>query len=393
MKTVFSGCLKRVAQTQVWTFTRWIWRRFDETGILLTAGSLTFTTLLAIVPVLTVLLVAVTMFPAFADVVTMCMSLVNRMIVPSGAAAVADYLNAFKLQAGRLTALGIGLMLVSALMLVHTIEREFNRIWHVQQQRAWWVRLPAYFVLLFLVPLVAGLSVMLSSGLWSWLHWDDTVYLSGSLKMLRQLLLDTLALALLYRIVPNRPVTFVHAAGSALLTSILLESARWGFGEYVRHFHNYEFIYGAFAIVPIFLIWLNLFWTIVLTGALLTACLPDWHSHPSHQDISYPRFSDALNMLLLFAQAHADNRPLLPQDFRQPCNTILLQFLLENRYIISDKGGWKLRLAPEQIELSELFSLLNFSDSILPNYGRNIAQQSINVWRITLAQFQHNIGE
>ena len=124
-----------VSRWRVAGFARFLWRRFNEVDVLQAAGSLTFTTLLALVPILTVLLVVVTVFPLFGGTVDAFMLFLNRTIVPSGVSAVVDYLNEFKLQAGRLTTLGVGLMAVTVLMMVNTVEQTFNQIWRVRQRR------------------------------------------------------------------------------------------------------------------------------------------------------------------------------------------------------------------------------------------------------------------
>ncbi|ULJ68903.1 YihY family inner membrane protein [Wielerella bovis] len=345
-------------------FARFIWRRFDETGITQAAGSLTFTTLLALVPVLAIMLVVVTAFPMFDDLVTAFLNFVNSIIVPSGATAVSDYLETFKLQAGKLTTIGIIAMLITVLMLIQTIEQIFNRIWAVRQQRSWWIRLPAYIALLILVPLGTGISLTLSAII---LPFDSLAreypLFSGSLKSAWQIALDTLALALLYRTVPNSHVPLRHAFSGALLTAICLEGAKWGFGVYLRHFNSYELVYGAFAVVPVFLIWLHLLWTIVLTGALLTACSNYWHGGAFERTDAHTLFDDVISMMLLLTHTYYTEEFLRVRHFRQQLNIgydrieRILQHLEKHGYVQRLKYGWQLNRQPENILLSDLFAL------------------------------------
>ena len=353
-----------MSRWRVMGFARFLWRRFNEVDVLQAAGSLTFTTLLALVPILTVLLVVVTVFPLFGDMVNAFMLFLNRTIVPSGVSAVADYLNEFKLQAGRLTTFGVGVMAVTVLMMVHTVEQTFNQIWRVQQRRSWWVRLPMYLVLVVLVPAVVGVSVSLSTNLLFFGAAQSPAWFSGSLKVVHQVLLDMLALTLAFRVTPNCYVPMRHAVLGAGLAAVLLEVAKWGFGVYLRHFHSYELVYGAFAIVPIFLIWLHLLWSIVLGGALFTACCNYWQgnaflrTHAAHTVLD-----DVLALLLLLAR---ENRVLTLRDFRQRLNVgydraELLLLRLDNLgYVARRAGGWVLCRAPDEIELGDLFRAFVF---------------------------------
>lgn len=353
-----------VSRWRVAGFARFLWRRFNEVDVLQAAGSLTFTTLLALVPILTVLLVVVTVFPLFGDMVNAFMLFLNRTIVPSGVSAVVDYLNEFKLQAGRLTTFGVGIMVVTVLMMVNTVEQTFNQIWRVQQRRSWWVRLPMYLVLVVLVPAVVGVSVSLSTNLLFFGAAQSPAWFSGSLKVVHQLLLGMLALTLVFRVTPSCYVPMRHAVLGAGLTAALLEVAKWGFGVYLRHFHSYELVYGAFAIVPIFLIWLHMLWSIVLGGALFTACCNYWQgnaflrTHAAHTVLD-----DVLALLLLLAR---ENRVLTLRDFRQRLNVgydraELLLLRLDNLgYVARRAGGWVLCRAPDEIGLGDLFRAFVF---------------------------------
>lgn len=355
---------KGVSRWRVMGFARFLWRRFNEVDVLQAAGSLTFTTLLALVPILTVLLVVVTVFPLFGDMVNAFMLFLNRTIVPSGVSAVVDYLNEFKLQAGRLTTFGVGIMVVTVLMMVNTVEQTFNQIWRVQQRRSWWVRLPMYLVLVVLVPAVVGVSVSLSTNLLFFGAAQSPAWFSGSLKVVHQVLLDMLALTLVFRVTPSCYVPMRHALLGAGLAAVLLEVAKWGFGVYLRHFHSYELVYGAFAIVPIFLIWLHVLWTIVLGGALFTACCNYWQgnaflrTHTAHTVLD-----DVLALLLFLAR---ENRVLTLRDFRQSLNIgydraeLLLLRLEDLGYVMRRSRGWALCRAADEIELSSLFRAFVF---------------------------------
>ena len=162
-KSSLHGFLHRLWYSTPCRFLRFVSQRFNEANILQTAGSLTFTTLLALVPLLTVILIVLAAFPMFGDISAHFMDLVHRIIVPSGASAIADYLDRFKEQAVRMTALGIAVMAVTSLLLIQTIDQTLNRIWRVQRGRPWWISLTVYWALLTIGPLLVGISLSVSA--------------------------------------------------------------------------------------------------------------------------------------------------------------------------------------------------------------------------------------
>nr|UOP04728.1 YihY family inner membrane protein [Conchiformibius kuhniae] len=254
-------------------FAGFVYQRFKEARVLQAAGSLTFTTLLALVPLLTVMLVVITAFPVFGNVSALFERWINDLLVPSGASAVTVYLTEFKNQAGGLTAMGLAAMTLSALLLMQTIERTFDGIWRARSTRPWWVRFSLYWAILTLAPVVAGAGLSASTQM---AHWFPA--LAGKTGWVWMgLLANAVLLYLLYRLVPNREVPHWHALTGAAVTAVLLEAAKWLFGIYINNFNSYHLVYGAFAAVPLFLVWLHLLWTMVLGGAVLTASLSGWH--------------------------------------------------------------------------------------------------------------------
>ena len=354
--------LHRIAQTKSSRFLLFLVRRFGEAGISQTAGSLTFTTLLALIPLLTVMLVVITAFPMFGDVSASFMDFVHRTIVPSGASAVASYLDEFKMQAGKMTTIGVLAMMVTSIMLIHTIDATFNRIWRVQKQRSMLVRLPVYWGLLTLGPIFVGVSLSASASL---LHFGQAVepnWFASSLQSLVQNVLNALILLLFYYGVPNCYVPLRHAAMGASVASVLFTLAKYGFGLYISNFNSYTLIYGAFATIPIFLIWLNLVWTIILGGALIAASISDWQSVPPEQQPNHS-FNDAVDLLLLLTQAQTQGKALEIRELQQqtalnrPQLTRLLNQLVQRDYVAHSEKGWLLQTAPNRILLSDLFTL------------------------------------
>lgn len=382
--------LKLLGLKPYWGFLRFFWRRCNEIRVWQVAGSLTFTTLLALVPVLTIVLVLVSAFPIFGDVTREFMDLVNSMIVPSGAAAVWDYLNEFKQQASQLTTVGVLMMLVTSLMLIQTIDQTFNRIWRVRRPRSPWLQFPVYWALLTFMPVLLALGVSLIS---------QTAEFSGSLKMMAWFIFDVLVLYILYRVVPNRFVPAKHALCGALLTTVLLKFAKLGFDGYIQNFNSYQIIYGAFSAIPVFLVWLHLLWAIILLGAVLTASLSYW------QGAVYLRprgkhalFNDIVQILLMLSRAQADGRSLRVQHFRQHVNMgydelgDLLDELAACDYISQEKNSWVLKQSPDMIKLIDLAGIFVYRLPAKPDgvhQGlRHLLQSCLQSLDISLSEFE-----
>lgn len=354
-----------LADNKICAFAWFVIRRFSEERVPQAAASMTFTTLLALVPVLTVMVAVASIFPVFDRWSDSFVSFVNQTIVPQGADMVFDYIDAFRDQANRLTAIGSVMLVVTSLMLIRTIDNAFNRIWRVNTQRPWMMQFLVYWALLTFGPLSLGVGISFMVG-----SVQDSVLSSGAqqwadaLKTAARLAFMTLLLWGLYRFVPNRFVPARQAFVGALITAFCLETARFLFTWYMGNFDGYRSIYGAFAAVPFFLLWLNLLWTLVLGGAVLTSSLSYWQGEAFRRGFdSRGRFDDVLKILLLLDAAQKEGRTLSVQEFRRHINMgydelgELLEKLARYGYIYSGRQGWVLKTGADSIELSELFKL------------------------------------
>ncbi|ENS8741498.1 TPA: YihY family inner membrane protein [Neisseria gonorrhoeae] len=354
-----------LADNKICAFAWFVIRRFSEERVPQAAASMTFTTLLALVPVLTVMVAVASIFPVFDRWSDSFVSFVNQTIVPQGADMVFDYIDAFRDQANRLTAIGSVMLVVTSLMLIRTIDNAFNRIWRVNTQRPWMMQFLVYWALLTFGPLSLGVGISFMVG-----SVQDSVLSSGAqqwadaLKTAARLAFMTLLLWGLYRFVPNRFVPARQAFVGALITAFCLETARFLFTWYMGNFDGYRSIYGAFAAVPFFLLWLNLLWTLVLGGAVLTSSLSYWQGEAFRRGFdSRGRFDDVLKILLLLDAAQKEGKALPVPEFRRHINMgydelgELLEKLARHGYIYSGRQGWVLKTGADSIELSELFKL------------------------------------
>ena len=265
----------RSGVTRAAALARAVMHRLFEDRLTQAAGSLTFTTLLSLVPLLTVALALSTAFPVFDRLMIGLQDWVVLNFLPdAGLDQVVTQLNEFTEGVGRLTAIGLLVLGVLAIMLMLTIDDVLNRIFRVERKRPIMQRVMMYWSVLTLGPVLIGAGVSMTSALvvssLGVLNLDQ--FTQAGLGVL-PFLLTWAALAALYVLVPNRKVAPVHALTGAFFAGIAFELAKKGFALYVSHFPTYALIYGAFATLLIFLVWLYLSWLVVLAGATFTAML------------------------------------------------------------------------------------------------------------------------
>ena len=256
-------------------------QRFRDDRLGQTAGALTFTTTIALVPLLTVALAVLTAFPLFGQFQTVLQRwLVESLIPDSIARQVLGYLTQFTSKASRLGSLGFVVLLFSAVALVFTIDRTLNAIWRVRQARPWGQRVLIYWAALTLGPLVLATSLfMLTTALtWTGQSWGPgQAWLRFILDVL-EFGLTALGIGALYKYVPHTHVPARHAWWGGTLAAIVLEVARWVLAQYLAKVGTFAAVYGTFATVPILLVWIYTTWVIVLVGAVAVASLPSWLS-------------------------------------------------------------------------------------------------------------------
>lgn len=286
-------------------------RRFGEERALQTAGSLTFTTLLSLAPLLALVLAVASAFPAFDTGIATLQRFVLQNALPEtpGVQRVMEQISSFSRNAGRLTAIGLAAFVVTAVMLMRTIDNTLNRIFRVQRRRTDLQNFLMYWALLTLGPVLIGGSLSITSyalgaslGI---LHADGP---AGILLSVLPFVLTCAALILLYGIVPARRVEWKHAVVGGILAGFAFELAKRGFNLYLSQVPTFRLVYGAFATIPVFLLWLYLSWVVVLCGAIFTALLPGWRARSDHGRAPGEQFGDAVGALAILARAHAEGR-------------------------------------------------------------------------------------
>ena len=251
--------------------------RFREARCVDSASNLAFTTLVAIVPLLAIGFAIVSAFPVFGEITDQLRAFATRTLLPEAADRVVSvYLSEFAANAAKVSAIGLVVLVVTAVVLVLTMEGAFDDIWRTGNVGRRAPRLAVYGMLVTVGPLLIGAGLSLTSLLvsWSmgWFSYLDEFVLTG--LRLVPFVLTIVAFGLLYHALPNQPVRVGDAAIGGLVAGVLFEVTKRAFGLYVTYIGGYHAIYGAFATVPIFLMWIYLSWLVLLMGAVLVAVIP-----------------------------------------------------------------------------------------------------------------------
>lgn len=258
---------------------RSLWQRFTEDRLSLVASSLTFTTVMAVVPLLAVALAIFSAHPLFEVLRGVLQQWLIDSLVPDAIAKqVMAAMTQFTSKAHRLGYAGFAVLIASTLTLVLTIDRTLNNIWRVTTPRSLWRRLAIYSALLAFGPLLLATSLWLTTMV---AMWSQSIVGRAPIRIFYSGLEFAIVwsgLYLLYRYVPSAKVMARHALLGSLLAAIALEVAKKGLTIYLMKMPAYSMIYGAFATVPVLLIWIYVAWLLVLLGAEIAAALAELRS-------------------------------------------------------------------------------------------------------------------
>jgi membrane protein len=366
----------RIDRHKAATFARFMLRRFLDEGCLQAAGALALTTLFALVPLVAAVFGILAAFPVFAEWREEISGFVFRNFVPATGEVVQGYLTQFAANASKATAVGILVLLVSAVSLMLSIEEAFNRIWRVPQGRAATSRLVRYWAVITLGPVLVVVALAISSYLFALPFFErveSQLSLKAHLLVLLPFMIQWLILVCAYALIPNRTVRWRHAAVGALVAAVLFEIAKWAFAFYATQGANYEQVYGAISIVPIFVFWIYLSWVLVLLGASLTATLAAFDYRPGELRLRPGNeFRGLLRVLGHFVVAQRDGAALHSRDLclREPFLTddLIQEYLrqLGNAGLIrrGEDGAWALT---RDLAATTLYDLYAGSDYRLPS--------------------------
>ena len=262
-------------------FLVYVGERFLRDECRARAAALTFTALLALVPLVAISFAIFAAFPAFEDMKGELQSFVFQNFVPEIGSVVHSHIEKFTVKTGELTAVGVVFLGVASVMLLSSINGAFNAIWRVRESRPFIARMLVYWAVLTLAPILFGASLSLSSYLFAAAQATGVERYTGPLARLAGFLPPVLQVAgfsILYLVMPSFPVRRRDALIGGLTAGLLFELLKKGFGLYIKSFPAYETLYGALSAFPILLVWMYVSWAVVLLGAELTAAMPEWRA-------------------------------------------------------------------------------------------------------------------
>lgn len=261
-----------------------VMHRFLEDRCLIGASALSYTTMVSLVPLTAIVLVVFSGFSQFGDARDRLLGLILENFAPNVGDGAVAWFTSVAGNAAKTTAIGVVALIVTAILLLATVEEHLHFIFRVQKQRSWGQRVLAYWTVLTLGPILIGVMLSVSGGIDSAVQalglspvatsstaraWSD------GLGHLLPPALELIVFTLLYRLIPNRKVIWRACIAGGAVAAILLEILKLGFGIYIDHMSSYSTIYGALAGIPIALLWMYIFWAVVLLGAEVAVCTAD----------------------------------------------------------------------------------------------------------------------
>jgi len=291
--------LNTLTSHELWRRAQYLLSRFKADRCSENAAALTYMSLFALVPLLTVLYTMASAVPAFGGLEEKMQAFMFEHLMPDSNSEIRDYLDDFSRQAKNLTGPGILFLVVTAVLMLRNIEKAFNMIWRASENRSAVSSFMLYWAVLSLAPITIGLALAISTYLASFadvLSEFDVIGIKAIMLKAAPLALSTAGFSLVYVAVPNCRVPFKHTIIGGFAAAVAFNVARSLFTDLVVG-SSYTFIYGAFAAVPLFLLWIYLSWNIVLMGGILVHSLS---AYQSEEQANRPMVLKALDVLFLF---------------------------------------------------------------------------------------------
>lgn len=256
---------------------RFVMSRIQTDNILRVASSLSYTSLIAIVPLIAIGLAVFSAFPVFNEIKAQLQETIVQNLMPSISNEISSYFNDFISATAKLTTVGVVGIAVTAILLLSTIENSFNYIFKVYKPRSIKTKITLYWTIITLGPLLYGVGFSLRSYFYTLQKFmPDSIGSDFFLSSILPNLLSLGAIMLVYILVPNKKVRFVHAFVGAIIASIAFFVMRKFFGAFIASSVAYTTLYGALAAIPVLLVWLYFTWAVVIFGAAVTAALGEY---------------------------------------------------------------------------------------------------------------------
>jgi len=358
--------LKLFSRFIVFVFQRFLLLRCTET-----AASLSYTSLLSLVPLLAVIFAGFSSFSVFQELFIEIQHFIFANFVPSSSEVIQEYLNEFVGKASRLTLVGLLGLFFVALMLMWQIDKALNHIWGANKSKNLLRTFLTYWAVLTLGPVLMGISLMLTSYIVSLpLITDaaDTIGVRTQMLAVIPIVLTLFSFTMIYLIIPNTRVTFAHALIGGITATLFFELAKKGFALYVSNNTTYTSLYGTLATVPIFLIWIYISWLVTLLGAVTTRSMSlfDFSLLEDHCQVN--RFTSAFHILRLLFKASQDGMPLSDEDIHsnsclhneKHLDEILYELQSLNWLLKTENDLWSISKDLDNVTLWDLYQKLPY---------------------------------
>ena len=234
------------------------------------ATALAYSSLLTIVPMFTLLLLIVATLPIMQPLENLIEDFLFNNLLPSSNQIIHTYTKAFALQATKLSWISVIFLIITAILLLHSIESAFNDIWKATPKKVnYWRTLLRYFIFAIFTPSILGALLLFNTYIYTLFHIHDGLKYHDPLRNIMQLFSGFLVYVLMfsfYKFLPRAKIPISAAALGALFTTVIFLTGKIVFKLYLHFFSGYKALYGAFAALPIFLLWLYITWLIILLG-------------------------------------------------------------------------------------------------------------------------------
>lgn len=342
-----------------------LWTLFNEKNCRQNAAALTYMTLFAIVPLVTVSYAMLSLFPDFAGLESKLQQQIFSHFVPESGREVQEYISNFSAQAQRLTGAGIGILMVTAGLMLRNIEATFNAIWDVPRGRRGVSSFLLYWAILSLGPVLLGAGMAATTYLFSmkmFLPDGDTLGLLPIVLRVLPWIFTAMAFTLLFIAVPNCRVPLRHGLAGGVITAFAFELAKYLFGIMVAR-SSVQAVYGAFAFVPLFLIWIYTMWMIVLAGCVLVRTLSAYQA--AARGRKYSDVMAALVLLWEFFRKYRYGRAVREQDISgagiKPAQWRRIREVLQDKKVITqtERNDYVLTRDLDAVSLADLVEWMN----------------------------------
>ncbi|WP_144393440.1 YihY family inner membrane protein [Pleionea sediminis] len=342
-------------------FIAFTFDRFGKDHCRTIAAELTVTSLLSMIPFLTVVLALLSLFPQFQEMEADVQQLIFTNLMPESSQTVENFINKAIKNTQGMTLVGAVFLLVTSMMLMHTIDQSFNKIWQVKKKSSPVRVFLVYWAVLTMGPLLLAMSLAVSSYFASLPLVSDVVQSKNSIMArIIPLFMAFVAFTVMFIAVPNRRVKIKHAAIAAIFTAFAFELVKYGFGLFVKTFSTYQLIYGALASVPLFIIWMQVSWMILLIGAEICHALGVFQ--PESKKVASHPFVLAARILKLLVNSQAHREVVDMKRIQQELPNVQLDSLAKvidrlekaNLIIELDGGGFTLSGDSQSYQLSEI---------------------------------------